>query len=132
MCGMEHTEKAPKITVDAREIIIKYAQENRIKEPKKISDHQVLHFKLYGWKAKSSEPYKLAAHISEEAGEVSRECRHSRLEKAGSEMADMISWVFALSNRLKINLSDEVSKFYPYICRDCKNNKCICEKEKGS
>ncbi len=131
-CGMEHDEKAPKITESERLLIIKQAQQDRVDEPKNLADHQQLHYKLYFWKVKVSDPSKLADHITEEAGEVSRECRHGRLERGAEEMADVISWIFALSNRLKINLSDEIWKFYPYKCRDCYSCPCICRKEKNS
>ena len=100
------------------------------REPQTLTEHQELHARLYAWQHKSQSPLALAAHIGEEIAEVSEALRHGLMDEASEEMADVLSWIFAIATRVDLNLSDVMCGehgFYPYICRKCREEHCTCK-----
>lgn len=97
------------------------------REPQTLTEHQALHARLYSWQHKIQSPLALAAHIGEEVAEVSEALRHNAVDEVAKEMADVLSWIFALATRVELDLSDIMWEFYPYICRKCEEEHCACE-----
>lgn len=98
------------------------------REPLTLVEHQALHARLYSWQHKFQPPLAIATHIGEEIAEVSEALRHNLTEEACEEMADVLSWIFAFATRVDLDLSDVMWYFYPYICRKCKKERCVCVK----
>ena len=122
ICGTEH----PKIP-NKEEALRRLRRDRRGHEPETLHDHQLLHAKLYGWQNDRILLIQTAAHLAEEAGEMSKEFRHKNIDQAKHELADIASWIFALATRLEINLEDAVWAIFPYECEICKEESCRCE-----
>lgn len=132
ICGTEHP------TVENKERVLRrLRRESEDRKPQTIKDHQKLHRRLYGWQHDRELPIVVAAHLIEEAGEVSCAYRHLQMANSDAarnfllnelvaEMADVISWMFALANRLDFNLADAVWEYYPYECVKCSKGPCVC------
>jgi len=123
MCGIEH----PPEIEDKDFLLRKFWLDRDGREPKTFVEHQALHGTLYSWQHKKEFPIVVAAHIVEEAGEVSEAFSHQRSDDVAEEMADVLGWVFTLANRVEIDLADTIWEFYPYACRVCHEAPCSCE-----
>ncbi len=107
VCGPEHPQ------VHDRENELARRRAERWKMPKTIQEHQFFHNKIYGWQNDMKFVIQAAAHLCEELGEVAEEIylvEKPDNEKLADEMADIGSWLFALANRKKINLSAIITK----------------------
>lgn len=122
-CAVEHP------TIQNKETILRRLRRDRSKEPKSLKEHQELHGKLYGRQNDRLIVIQVAAHLAEEAGEISRDFRHHDMEKLGGEMSDVLSWIFALANRLHIDLEKTVWEQYPHECEKCQKIVCVCEND---
>lgn len=118
VCGPEH----PKIL--DREFQLRRLRREIDGMPELLDDHQALHMTLYGWQNNIRLPIQIAAHIAEEAGEVSKEVRHNNPEGIADELADVGSWMFAIANRYGFKMSDAVWNRYPYECERCHKSVC--------
>ena len=133
ICGTEHP------IIDGKEIILRrLRREHAGREPKTLAEHQALHKRLYSWQHERELPIVIAAHLVEEAGEISYAHRHFEMAKdreekdhylndTCEEMSDVFSWMFALANRLEFDLADAVWEYYPYECVKCHEASCICK-----
>lgn len=73
-------------------------------------------------------------HLAEEMGEVS-EAIHNYLgqhhqkqfEEVKLELADFVSCIFGVANSAKIDMADELGKFYADSCHVCHNTPCVCK-----
>lgn len=121
--GIEHPSEPEDIAMKLR--ALRLDRDGR--EPQTLVEHQAFHCRLYGWQHKRELPIMIAAHIVEEAGEVSEALRHKDIDNVANEMADFLSWTFAFATRVDLNLADAMWKFYPYACRKCKEERCVCK-----
>ena len=133
ICGTEHP------IIKNKEIVLRRLRRERAgREPQTLTEYQTLHGRLYSWQHDRELPIVIAAHLVEEAGEVSYAHRHLEIAKKSKtrdywlnsvreEMSDVISWMFALANRLEFNLADVIWEYYPYECVKCHKGPCICE-----
>lgn len=133
ICGTEHP-----VMEDKELRLRRLRHEHAGREPKTLAGHQALHNRLYSWQHDRELPIVVAAHLVEEGGEVSHAYRHFVMVKdqqekelwwgrVCEEMTDVLSWMFALANRLEFDLADAVWEYYPYECVKCHKNQCICE-----
>jgi NTP pyrophosphatase (non-canonical NTP hydrolase) len=123
MCGIEHPSD-----LEAKGKKLRALRLDRDgREPRTLSEHQALHARLYAWQHKRELPIMIASHIVEEAGEVSEAFRYKDKDKRADEMADVLSWIFALATRMGLDLAEVMWEFYPYICRKCEEERCACE-----
>ena len=118
-CTVEHPE------IPDKENILRRLRRDRSNEPKLLKDHQELHRRLYGRQNDRILPIQTAAHLIEEAGEMSRDFRHGNREGFESEMVDIISWIFAIANRLNIGMAEKVWERYPGECERCHETVCV-------
>lgn len=51
-------------------------------------------------------------------------------EKLKLNLLIAFSWVFAIANRLKINVENNIWKRFPYVCSYCGKASCLCKKIK--
>lgn len=123
VCGIEHPPEPSAKTKRLHSLRL----DRETREPQTLKDHQLLHASLYSWQHKRELPILIASHIVEEAGELSESLRHADMNSAAEEMADVLSWIFALATRLDLNLSEIMWEIYPYICRKCEQKRCACE-----
>ncbi len=133
VCGTEHPE------VEDKELkLAQLRREYAGHEPQTLAEHQALHKRLYGWQHERELPIIIAAHLVEEGGEVSHAYRHFMMAKdqiekdcwrnrAREEMADVLSWMFALANRLEFDLADAIWEYYPNQCVKCHEKPCACK-----
>ncbi len=121
ICGTEHPEIPQK-----EDLLRRMRRDRKDREPHTLSDHQKLHARLYGWQNERIFPIQVAAHLTEEVGEVSIEYRHNNRGQFEQEMADVGSWLFALSTRLKYDIAAIVWESFPYECELCKTDICKC------
>lgn len=133
ICGTEHP------VIEDKEVKLRrLRREHAGREPRTLTGHQALHDRLYSWQHDCELPIVITAHLVEEAGEVSYAHRHfimaRNLKEKDSlrnsiceEMADILSWMFALANRLEFDLADAVWEYYPYECVKCHEAPCICK-----
>jgi len=56
--------------------------------------------------------------------EISKEFRHKNKKGIEDEMADVLSWIFAVANRRKLSVADIVWSQYPYECDKCRESIC--------
>ena len=119
LCAIEHPD------IPDKEQSLRRLRMERSRQPKTLSEHQLLHKTLYGPQNKRIMVIQIAAHLAEEAGEVSSEDRHKDTSGLCDEMADVASWLFALANRCDFDLSTAVWEQYPYECERCHNSPCI-------
>ncbi|MBI2035509.1 MAG: hypothetical protein HYT12_02385 [Candidatus Liptonbacteria bacterium] len=123
-CGVEH----PDISKEEKESILRRLRRDHAnREPFSISDHQSLHARLYKQQNARIMPIQIAAHVSEEWGEISEEDRHGNWSGICNEMADVASWIFALATRLEISVEGAVWNLYPYECEKCHKDVCECK-----
>ncbi len=123
LCGIDHPEEP--IDKAMRLHALRLDRDGR--EPQTLTEHQELHSRLYNWQHKPQPPLAMATHIGEEVAEVSEALRHNATDKVAEEMADVLSWIFALATRVGLNLADVMWEFYPYACRKCKEEHCACQ-----
>lgn len=122
-CGIEHPDE-----IENKDLLLRRFRLDRDgREPQTIAEHQAFHKLLYGWQHGKEFPVLIAAHIVEEAGEVSWAFSYEGIDNVVEELADVLSWVFALANRLGINLENVIWEFYTYFCRTCHQAPCLCE-----
>lgn len=123
ICAIEHPD-----IPDKEDALRRLRRERHGREPETLRDHQALHHRLYYRQNRRIFPIQTAAHLAEEAGEVSRSFRRGDLEALEGEMADVASWIFALANRVvpSCDLSDAIWRQYPYECEKCRKDQCQC------
>lgn len=134
-CGLDHPATLEENAAELR----RFRKEFAGREPQTLAEHQELHKCLYLWQHEGDFPITIAAHVSEEAGEVSE--AHRFFEYATSqedkdywwgkiceELSDVLAWCFTLANRLDFDLAEAVWKTYPYECVKCHEGHCICKK----
>lgn len=119
ICGAEHPD-----TANRENILRRLHRDRERREPKTLYEYQLLHAKLYAWQNERILLIQTAAHLAEEAGEMSLEFRHKNIGQAKMELADIASWIFALATRLEINFEDVVWEAYPYECETCHLDVC--------
>lgn len=120
-CAIEHPN------IPDKELALRRFRRDRASEPKTLAEHQVLHHKLYYRQNRRIFVIQTAAHIAEEAGEISREFRHKNPAGLQDEMADVVSWIFAVANRCGFELADAAWIQFPYECEKCHHMVCDCE-----
>jgi len=120
-CAIEHP------VISDREKTLRRLRMERDKDPKTLAGYQALHKRLYFLQNRRILVLHTAAHLGEEAGEISKEARHHNKKGLEDEMADVASWMFALANRCRIELAEEVWRQYPYECEKCHLAVCTCE-----
>ncbi|MBI2057983.1 MAG: hypothetical protein HYT63_03335 [Candidatus Yanofskybacteria bacterium] len=120
-CAIEHPD------IPHKEQSLRRLRRDRTAEPISLSEHQQLHQKLYGRQNRRILVIQIAAHLAEEAGEISKEFRHKNNGGLADEMSDVASWIFAIANRCQFDLADTVWNQYPYECEKCHNTICNCE-----
>ena len=120
ICAVEHPH------IPNKEQILRKFRRDRQSEPKTLKAHQELHRELYALQNRRIMVIQTAAHLAEEAGEISKEYRHKNHEELCDEMADTGSWMFALANRCNFDLADAVWNLYPCECEKCKQTVCVC------
>lgn len=121
-CAVEH----PRIQEEERETILRRLRLDHSNVPQLLSDHQNLHRRLYASQNARIFPIQSASHIAEEIGEVSKEFRHGNRQEMEDEIADVASWIFAVANRLNIDIAEAVWVLYPYECEKCHKAVCDC------
>lgn len=122
-CGIEKSPIEDEITKTLNRL--RYEREGR--EPETLDDHQKLHKTLYATKQACDELNKFVAHLLEEVAEVSEARRHQNGENLEDEMADVLYWILALSNRLQIELDDAVWHCFSFVCDVCRERPCTCK-----
>ncbi|MDP2598988.1 MAG: hypothetical protein Q8P49_04105 [Candidatus Liptonbacteria bacterium] len=120
LCGVEHPG------ISNREEIVLARRRERTEEPKTLKEHQELQRRLYGKQGEQVHPIRLAAHVSEEVGELSREFRYCNFEGVCDEIPDIASWLFAVANRCGFGVAEIISRMYPDKCTTCGNAVCNC------
>ena len=118
-CGLEHPD------LPNKEQELRRLRKERQCQPNSLVEHQHLHRTLYGAQSKRIFVIQIAAHLAEEAGEVSKEGRHNNRSGLCDEMADVASWMFALANRCEFDLAATVWEQYPYECERCHQAPCV-------
>lgn len=122
MCSVEH----PSIP-DKENILRRLRRERHGREPQSLKEHQELHRRLYGKQNERIMLIQTVAHLSEEAGEVSKAFRHKKREELSAELADVVSWIFAGASRLEIDFEETYWQNYPYECETCRQSVCDCK-----
>lgn len=117
-CAIEHS------SIPDKERTLRRLRRDRGAEPKSLAQHQALHRRLYYRQNRRILVIQTAAHLAEEAGEISKEARHHNQEGLSDEMADVASWMFALANRVEMDLAEEVWRLYPCECEKCGQTIC--------
>jgi len=127
ICGTEHPE------IENKEGVLRRLCRDTVgRKPETLRGHHQLHDRLYKWQNARILVIQVAAHLAEESGEVSTAHRHftegtSSLKDVGEEMADIVSWLFALTTRLDLGPFDElVWNRYPFECERCGKEPCRC------
>lgn len=123
-CAVEHPNIPDKNTTLRR---LRMEQKDM---PITLRDHQNLHRRLYFKQNRRILVIQTAAHLAEEAGEISKEFRHRNFRKFCDEIADVQSWNFALANRIGFELTETVWEQFPFECESC--HKLPCENLTGS
>ena len=118
-CTVEHPD------IPDKEGVLRRLRRDRSQEPRLLKDHQELHRRLYGRQNDRILVIQIAAHLIEEAGEMSCDLRHGNIQEFESEMVDVISWIFAIANRLNIDLAEKVWEQYPGECERCHETVCV-------
>lgn len=121
-CGIEKSPTKEEITRTLNRLRL----ERKDREPRTLADHQQLHRRLYADKQAADELNRFVAHLAEEVAEVSEARRHHDGESLRDEMADVLYWILALSNRLHIELDDAVWHCFSYVCNVCQKRPCEC------
>ncbi len=121
LCAIEHPN------IPKKEEALRRLRRDRIREPKTLAEHQDLHRKLYFRQNRRILILQTAAHLAEEAGEISREFRHGNKQGIEDEISDAVSWIFAIANRCGFEMSETVWQQYPYECEKCHMISCICD-----
>ncbi len=125
ICGTEHP-----VIPQKEEFLRRYRREYVGRAPFSLREHQELHARLYKWQNARILLQQVAAHLAEEAGEISREFRHKNLSQLRLELADVASWIFALATRLELTPFDDfVWHQYPYECERCHHSTCSCQRD---
>ncbi len=101
------------------------------KRPKTLSEFQKMFNEIYPAYSRTLE--HAGVHLAEEMGEFSEAIwayRSNRSEKEFKEVvleaADYFSCLTGVFNSLGLNLSKEITKFYPNNCHQCRNAPCSC------
>lgn len=123
LCGIEHPQEPGDKAIKLR--VLRLDRDGR--EPWTLEEHQALHSGLYSWQHKFQPPLSMATHVGEEVAEVSEALRHKEMWLVAEEMADVLSWIFAFATRGDLNLADVMWGLYPYVCRKCEEDHCVCE-----
>ncbi|MFZ2621329.1 MAG: hypothetical protein WAX85_02115 [Minisyncoccia bacterium] len=58
--------------------------------------------------------------------------RKGNIEKIKINLLISLSWAMAISNRLHINIEDEVWKRFPMLCSYCGKKPCVCKSIKAT
>ncbi|MFZ2522412.1 MAG: hypothetical protein WAX44_00545 [Minisyncoccia bacterium] len=58
--------------------------------------------------------------------------RKGNIEKIKYNLLISLSWLMAISNRLHINIEDEVWKRFPMLCSYCGKKPCVCKTVKAT
>lgn len=117
-CAIEHPD------IPDKDAVLRRLRRDRSKEPKLLKDHQELHRQLYGKQNRRILPINIAAHLSEEVGEMCDDYISGNRGRLESEMVDAISWIFALANYLMIDMAEKIWEQYPYECEKCHETVC--------
>jgi len=124
MCSTEHPD------IPDKEQMLRWRRRDRTLEPKTLAEHQAFHGKLYARQNRRILVIQTAGHLTEEAGEISKEYRHKNKPGMQDELADSFSWMFALANRCGFELAETVWNQYPYECEKCRETVCECHSSK--
>ncbi|MCX6760846.1 MAG: hypothetical protein NTZ84_01975 [Candidatus Nealsonbacteria bacterium] len=84
--------------------------------------------KIYGRINKMAWRIQIWLHVHEELGEFSREFRLRNESEAAEELADCFAWLFAFSNKMGVDLGENIWIVYPGECSVCRAVKCQCPK----
>jgi len=95
-------------------------------KPKSISDIQSYLKQLYSSKNDARSIEYLYCYLFRNASYLSRVIGEKRDPK--DNFIKTLSWLFAISNKLKVNLEDVFVRKYPNICPYCLVKPCICVK----
>jgi len=119
LCAVEHPD------IPEKELKLRKFRRDKRNMPVALYAHQDLHRRLYSKQNRRILIIQTAAHLAEEAGEVSKEFRHKNREKIQNEIADVLSWTFAIANRCGFELADIVWDQFPFECESCHSSPCI-------
>lgn len=122
-CGIDH----PPEPAERDKMLRALVRDRKRREPQMLSDHQHFHRTMYAWKHEGGDPVKIVQHIEEEIAEVSEALRRKDTDNVAKEMADVLSWLLTFCNRMDIELADVMWRIYPYECRKCEEERCVCE-----
>ncbi len=92
--------------------------------PKSISDFQSYIKNLYGNANKDRNIEYIYSYLTRNCSYLSRSILRSGDNK--SFFIKSFSWLFALSEKLDINLEDSLRKKFPDVCPYCISSPCIC------
>jgi len=123
ICQIEHPSESPEKAIRLRGFRI----DREGREPLTLAAWQEFNGRLYAWQHEREIPLITAAKIVEEAAEVSEAFHHNDMESVANEMADVLSRLLTFATRMKIDLADAMWYFYPYACRKCEEEFCVCE-----
>lgn len=93
-----------------------------------ISHFQRLMKEIYFHRDSKRGKEKTMLWLVEEIGELAKAIRKDNREEMEEEFADVLAWLASLANIVNIDLQKAVLKYYPNVCKYCKNNPCICKK----
>ncbi|MDP2641097.1 MAG: hypothetical protein Q8P39_00955 [Candidatus Yanofskybacteria bacterium] len=124
-CGAtEHCSCASNSTKPAQ-----WYRNESVMRPRTVAEWQEMFRRIYGETNHTLSLTEIGLHLAEEVGEVS-EAFYLR-ERDGEaplhyEIADTIAWLFALANRLGIDLGALSWEAYPGVCDTCRMRECAC------
>lgn len=125
MCGIEHPPEPEEKMKRLRALRL----DRKGREPRTFVEHQALNARLYAWQHERDFPIIIAARIVEEATELSEAFYDKDMEGVDEEMADILSWLLTLTTRMRWELDEIMWGLYPYICRGCGKELCVCKQK---
>ena len=106
LCKRVHPAAPP----DKEERVRAFQLAREGREPRTLSEHQALNRRLYGERHRREAFAKVAAHIGEEVGELSKAEWDGDLETLEDEMADILSRILSFANRFDVEIVDVIRK----------------------
>ncbi|EKF9279462.1 MazG nucleotide pyrophosphohydrolase domain-containing protein [Vibrio cholerae] len=96
----------------------------RIKSCTKIYEYQLYFNELYGDINSSRNWEEIYSYLSRTTGYLTRSLIKNKYDE--SSFIRPLSWLFALANKIDLNLQDSFYKKYPNICYYCLERVCCC------
>lgn len=95
-----------------------------------LTEWQSLFERMYGAANKAKKPLDRAAKAAEEAAEVVRAIQAGQIDLFVAELADLVTRIIAIANRVGFNLEEWISLRCPdFHCSKCRQRPCRCDED---